>query len=130
VTGLTGCRAAGAYRERPDGTIAGLFYEPFTRYAAAAHGLAASVHKQLPVSGIRTHLARGRLVIASVHREIRRPGLPSPGQGGHLVLVTGYDGDLLHFRNPSGDTAETREAVLRNDTFAGFYAQRAISVAM
>jgi hypothetical protein len=38
--------------------------------------------------------------MASVHRDIRRPDLPSPGRGGHLVLVTGYEDDRIHIRNP------------------------------
>jgi len=125
---LTRSLRFGTYQEHPDGTIRGMFYEPFAQYAAAAHDLKAHVHRQLPVSGIRTQLATGHLVIASVHKEIRHPGLPSPGKGGHLVLVTGYDGDLLHFRNPSGHTHDTRNATLPCSTFTGFYAERAISV--
>lgn len=127
---LTGCRVFGAYQEQPDATIRGLFHEPFARYAAAAHGVAAQVHRQLTVTGIRTHLAAGHLVIASVHKEIRRPGLPPPGKGGHLVLVTGYNGGELHFRNPSGHTDQARNAVLPGSTFAAFYAERAITVAI
>jgi Peptidase_C39 like family len=127
---LTGCVAAGGYRVKQDGTIEGLFYEPFARYAAAAHGLAAEVHRHLPASEIPARLAAGQLVIASVHPEIRRPLLPSPGRGGHLVLVSGYDEDLLHVRNPSGHTPGARSAVLPAGRFAGFYAERAICVAI
>jgi Peptidase_C39 like family len=125
---LAGSLSFGTYQEQPDETIRGMFYEPFAQYAAAAHGLKAHVHRQLPVSGIRTQLAAGRLVIASVHKEIRRPSLPPPSKGGHLVLITGYDGELLHFRNPSGHTHDARNAALPCDKFTSFYAERAISV--
>jgi hypothetical protein len=127
---LTGSLSFGTYTEQPDGTIRGMYYEPFARYAAAAHDLTAHVHRHLPVSGIRAELAAGHLVIASAHKEIRHPGLPPPGKGGHLVLVTGYDGDLLHLRNPSGHTHQTRNATLPCPVFAGFYAERAISIAL
>lgn len=126
---LTGSLSFGAYQEQPDGTIRGMYYEPFAQYAAAEHGLDAHVHRHLPLSAIRPELVAGRLVIASVHKEIRRPEFPARGKGGHLVLITGYDGDLLHFRNPSGHTDHTRNAVLPSGAFASFYAERAISVA-
>jgi Peptidase_C39 like family len=125
---LTGSLSFGTYQEQPNGTIRGMFYEPFAHYASAVHGLKANVHRQLPLSGIRDELAAGHLVIASVHKEIRRPSLPPPGKDGHLVLITGYDGDLLHFRNPSGHTHDARNAALPRGTFTSFYAERAISV--
>jgi hypothetical protein len=127
---LTGSLRFGAYQDQTGGTIRGMYYEPFAQYATAVHGLTAQVHKHLPASAIRAELAAGHLIIASVHKEIRRPGLPPPGKGGHLVLVTGYDGDLLHFRNPSGHTHHARNAVLSGATFANFYAERAISVTL
>jgi hypothetical protein len=126
---LAGCLRAGAYLPQEGGTVQGLIYEPFAQYAATAHGLRAEVCGRLPLADLRARLAAGHLIIASVHREIRRPDQPAPGQGGHLVLVTGYDGDQLHFRNPSGHTSATRTAVLPQETFAAFYAGRGISVA-
>jgi hypothetical protein len=125
---FTGCAAAGGYQEQPDGTLRGLIYQPFAGYVADAFGLRARVHRDLPVTALRDRLAAGDLVIASVHKEIRRPDLAPRGKGGHLVLVTGYDGDLVHLRNPSGHTGSARSAVLPAATFAGFYAERGISV--
>jgi hypothetical protein len=127
---LTGSLPFGCYQQQPDGAIQGMYYEPFAKYTAAVHGLTAHVHKHLPVSGLGDEIAAGNLVIASVHKEIRRPGLPPPGKGGHLVLITGCDSDLLHVRNPSGHTDQTRNAVLAVPVFAGFYAERGISVAL
>jgi hypothetical protein len=74
----------------------------------------------------------GRMVIASVHREIRRPERPAPGQGGHLVLVTGHDplGGTISLANPSGHTAAARSATLPTAVFARFYAGRAVTVTL
>ncbi len=126
---VIGCQAFGGYQEQSDGSIRGLVYEPFARYVGAVHDLGAQIHRELPIAGIRDQVAAGHMVIASVHKEIRKPDLPATGKGGHLVLVTGYDGDLVHFRNPSGHTENTRTAVLSFATFAAFYAERAISIA-
>lgn len=48
----------------------------------------------------------------------------------HLVLVTGYDSDLLHFRNPSAGHADDTQCDLPHHAFASFYAERAISIAI
>ncbi|MGW3494539.1 hypothetical protein [Streptomyces sp. NPDC001020] len=70
-----------------------------------------------------------RLVMASVHKEIRRPENPAPGKGGHLVLVTGRQGDTVQFRNPSGHTEQARTASLPVAEFAEFFAGRGVSLA-
>lgn len=56
------------------------------------------------------------------------PHLPAPGRGGHLVLVIGYDGQGLHFRNPSGHTPAARSAVLPEVDFERFFAGRGVSL--
>lgn len=73
-------------------------------------------------------LADGHLVMASVHREIRRPERPAPGRGGHLVLLTGHDHGSLHFHNPSGHTPDARRAILPIDTFETFFGGRGIAL--
>ncbi|MGW8702823.1 hypothetical protein ACWGOK_38955 [Streptomyces eurythermus] len=75
-----------------------------------------------------TLLDRGRLVMASVHKEIRRPENPAPGKYGHLVLVTGRQGDTVHFRNPSGHTAPARNASLPVAQFAELFGGRGVSL--
>src|SRR5439155_5462489 len=112
----------GTYRTETDGTIRGLFYAPFVDYIAAEHGLAATVHPHLDLDGVLDQLAAGRMVLASVHKEIRRPDRPAPGRGGHLVLVIGHDPDIgtVHLRNPSGHTPAAREAELPAAVFAAF----------
>ncbi|WP_434588492.1 hypothetical protein [Streptomyces sp. A5-4] len=69
--------------------------------------------------------------MASVHYEIRNPGRPAPGRGGHLVLVTGRtpDGEGVHFHNPSGTAPLSRAADLPLATFERFFAGRGVSFA-
>lgn len=125
---LHACAARGGYVTQPDGTVRGLIYDPFAAYAGAEHGLTATVHRRLTLTGLRTELDRGNLVMASVHPEIRRPDRPAPGRGGHLVLVIGHDSRGLHFRNPSGHTPGSRAAVLPAATFGAFFAGRGVAL--
>lgn len=122
------CAAAGGYLRRPDGSVHGLIYRPFAHYAQATHEIGAQVHRSLTTGELRAELCRGHLVMASVHPEIRRPHRPAPGRGGHLVLVIGYDGHGLHFRNPSGHTPAARYAVLPEPEFERFFAGRGVSL--
>jgi hypothetical protein len=125
---LHGCAGHGGYVRQPDGSIRGLIYDPFAAYVRAEHGIGATVHRELSLAGLRAELDRGHLVMASVHPEIRRPDRPSPGRGGHLVLVIGHDSSGLHFRNPSGHTPAARHSVLPGGVFATFYAGRGIAL--
>jgi hypothetical protein len=124
-----GCASYGGYVEDDTGGIKGLYYTPFAEYVRAEHGLAAEVHPHLPITRIPDLLADGHLVIASVHKEIRRPDRPAPGRGGHLVLITGHDHGVLHLNNPSGHTPESRQAQLPVTRFTAFFAERGISLA-
>ncbi|MEV7193718.1 peptidase [Streptomyces sp. NPDC093510] len=118
----------GVYTE-VDGVIKGMIYAPFAEYARDGFGLDAEVHRHLPVEEIGALLDEGRQVIASVHFEIRRPHRPSPGRGGHLVLLTRRTaGGLLHFHNPSGIDARTRAATMSAVEFEPFFAGRGVSL--
>ncbi|MFI7337326.1 peptidase [Streptomyces sp. NPDC050085] len=120
----------GAYTVDADGEIHGMIYAPAVEYVREVHGLEADVHRELTVGGIGEALDAGRLVVASVHYAIRRPHEPSPGRGGHLVLVTSRtaDGTGFHFHNPSGTDAATRTADLPVERFAEFFAGRGMSL--
>ncbi|MFF1497840.1 hypothetical protein [Streptomyces sp. NPDC058304] len=91
--------------------------------------MAAEVHPHLTVPDLLALLDSGRLVMASVHKEIRRTENSAPGRGGHLVLVTGRQGDMVHFRNQSGHIAHARTASLPVAKFAEFFAGRGVSLA-
>lgn len=119
----------GGYTEDADGTIRGLNYAPFAEYVREVHGVNATVHRHLTVEEITGLLDEGRSVMVSVHYEIRRPHRPSPGRGGHLVLVTGRSADGgLHLHNPSGIDAGTRTADLALSDFEPFFAGRGVSL--
>ena len=122
-----GCAEYGAYTDEP-GRPQGLIYRPFAEYARDKHGLRADVITELDPARLTAEVDRGRLVIASVHREIRRPQSDPPGTGGHLVLVTGHVDGQLTFHNPSGHTPEAIVATLPVPVFDRFAARRGIAL--
>jgi hypothetical protein len=138
---LRGALQHGAYVPQADGTVKGMIYAPFVDYIAE-FGLTGQVHPRLTLDRLLAELRPvqpatdgpwfGRLVLASVHREIRRPDRPAPGRGGHLVLVTGHDplAGTVSFANPSGHTPAARAATLPAELFDSFYAGRAVTVTL
>ena len=123
----TGCLEYGAYSDEP-GSPQGLIYRPFAAYARDKHGLQAEVITDLDPARLIAELDAGRLVIASVHPEIRRPHRDPPGTGGHLVLVTGHDNSQIMFHNPSGHVPEAVAATLPAPAFDRFAAHRGIAL--
>ena len=122
-----GCREYGAYVDEP-GRPRGLIYRPFAEYARDKHGLRTDVITELDPARLTAEVDQGRLVIASVHWEIRRPQSDPPGTGGHLVLVTGHVDGQLTFHNPSGHTPEAIVATLPVPVFDRFAARRGIAL--
>jgi hypothetical protein len=122
-----GCLEYGAYTDEP-GRPQGLIYRPFAEYARDKHRLRADVITELDPARLTAEVDRGRLVIASVHWEIRRPQSDPPGTGGHLVLVTGHVDGQLTFHNPSGHTPAAIVATLPVPVFDRFAARRGIAL--
>ena len=83
---------------------------------------------ELDTARLMAELDAGRLVIASVHPEIRRPRNDPPGTGGHLVLITGHTNGLVTFHNPSGHVPEAAVATLPMPVFDRFAAHRGIAL--
>ncbi|WP_160050877.1 C39 family peptidase [Nocardiopsis sp. FR4] len=125
---LHGVRKAGGYVEQPDGSVKGLIYAPFVEYVRDTHRLDARVRTDLDTTALLQELNQGRMVLASVHKEIRRPDRPAPGRGGHLVLVIGHHGGMVHFRNPSGHRPDAVSATLPAERFGEFFAGRGVIV--
>ena len=125
---LRGCLDYGGYVEEPDGRVTGLLYRPFADFTRDCCRLRCDVITDLDPDRITRELDHGRLVMASVHKEIRRPEHDPPGTGGHLVLITGHRDGQVSFRNPSGHTPQAGRATLPMSTFDRFAAQRGISL--
>jgi len=122
-----GAESYGAYADEP-GKPRGLIYRPFVDYVAARHGLSSEVAVGLTAGELCQEVRGGSWVIASVHPEIRRPDRPSPGQGGHLVLVTAAADETVTFNDPSGHRPESLVATLPVTIFDRFYARRGIII--
>lgn len=123
-----GATEYGAYKDLPDGWIRGLTYAPFLDYLRAEHNLNGDFFVDLPLDGMLKLVDDGQFVFASVHKEIRKPHLPPPRKGGHLVVITGANDGTVSFLNPSGHTPEARTANLPLDVFDGFYAGRGVNL--
>ncbi|MFD7477462.1 hypothetical protein ACFV8Z_36460 [Streptomyces sp. NPDC059837] len=83
---------------------------------------------KLGMPGPAEQLNAGRLVTASVSKEIRRPEHAPQRRGGHLVLLIGHDQGRIVFRDPSGHTPQARAAVMDMKEFELFFGGRAISL--
>ncbi|MFC3000692.1 hypothetical protein [Falsiroseomonas tokyonensis] len=118
-------QAEGGYQELADGTIRGLIYAGAVAWLAGQR-IAARIQLDLGAADL---VGEG-LFIASVHPAIRWPDRPSPGRGGHLVLVFGTDeAGRLRFHNPSGDSRASQEDTrLPPADFDRFFAGRGIRI--
>jgi hypothetical protein len=125
---LHGCLKAGGYVEHPDGSVTGLLYRQFSDFTWDRYQLQADVITDLDPSRMIRELGQGRLVMASVHKEIRRPDREPPGTGGHLVLLTGHADGQVTFHNPSGHTPLAGIATLPMTVFDRFAAHRGIAL--
>ncbi|OIQ78735.1 hypothetical protein GALL_395610 [mine drainage metagenome] len=123
-----GARAYGAYSDEP-GQPEGLIYQPFVNYVNDVHHFYAEVVTQLTSARLCAEIEDGRLVIASVNSEIRRPHLiPPPRSGGHLVLVTAAGAETVTFHDPAGHRPEAIVATLPMMLFDRFSAGRGVTL--
>jgi hypothetical protein len=125
---LNGCLDYGGYVEEPDGRITGLLYRPFAGFIRDRYQLPAEIITSLSPDRMTAELDQGRLVMASVHKEIRRPDRDPPATGGHLVLVTSHVDGQVTFHNPSGHTRQAGIATLPITVFDRFAAHRGLAL--
>ncbi|MGZ2358547.1 peptidase [Streptomyces sp. 372A] len=122
-----GAVRAGAYEVTGD-KIKGLIYRPFVDFAERAHRMPAEAHPTLSMVELMVLCGAGRMVMASVSKEIRTPDVTPRRKGGHLVLVRGISDERVYFNNPSGHTALTRKAALPLDIFEQYFGNRGVSL--
>lgn len=124
-----GCKDYGGYVEEPDGKIKGLIYAPFVPFVSERFGLNTRVVTGVSIADIGDILTRSEFFIASVHHSIRWQETEPPSKGGHLVLVTALEGNVIRFHNPSGHEDATRENVeMPLEAFDRFFAGRGIAI--
>ncbi|MBP6115439.1 MAG: hypothetical protein KBC57_08075 [Neisseriaceae bacterium] len=126
------CLAHGGYVQDGD-RIKGLYYRPFIDWVRTHYGLFAELKEHTPIRTLLPHLGTSHAFMASVHPSIRTPQNDPPHQGGHLILVYGFDSahDTLTFHNPSGHLPSTQQAVrMTVANFERFYAGRGILVTL
>ncbi|HSX43281.1 MAG TPA: C39 family peptidase [Candidatus Saccharimonadales bacterium] len=111
--------------------IKGLYYGPFVKFAEKEFGLEGRVASPLSIADIVQEINDGNFVIASVHPTIRDFS-PPPRQGGHLVLLTGYDiadenGPKLYYHDPAGLYEKSQAfASAPVSTFEKYFAGRGV----
>ena len=79
-------------------------YQPYSKWVKL-FGIKATMYNKLTFKSIRTLLASGSLVMASVNPNIKDYNTaPKTQIGGHLVLITGYNKKekTLTIHNPAG----------------------------
>ncbi|MGW7363407.1 C39 family peptidase [Streptomyces sp. NPDC054841] len=101
--------AACAYVRTGETTVKGLIYAPFADWVTRRWGLHAEPRPELAAEEIDAQVARGNLLLLSVHKTIRTLDPAPAGRGGHLVLAVGSGprGVVLH--NPSGLPGRSQE---------------------
>lgn len=131
VTLAKKCSEYGGYKNNPDGSMDGLFYEPFLKFITNEFGLRGKIIKPMIIGDILNALQKEEYVIVSVNPNIRNPSINPKTKGGHLVLVSGYNFDkqLLYIHNPSGFYNKSQKHFPISFTdFEKFFAHRGVLV--
>lgn len=130
VTLAKQCLSYGGYQE-PLLDSPGLFYKPFCTFVSTEYQLDAAPVAALTITEIINTISQSGYIIASVNPAIRDPnGIPT-SQGGHLILVFGYNKKTktLYFHNPSGGTTQNQSNVsLSYKLFKKFFAYKGIVI--
>jgi len=110
----------------------GLQYKEFCIFAKEKFKLTARPVSILTLNQIKYEISKKNFVIISVHPDIRHPESVPPSQGGHLVLVVGYDDQKqgVYIHNPSGYESNNSQsnAFISYKNFHKFFANRGIVI--
>jgi hypothetical protein len=132
VIGLAkACERFGGYHKAGH-TIAepGLHYHAFVRFLRETFGLEARVFPIMTRKDILQCLEAGQVVMVSVHPSIYAPHQKSPGRGGHLVLITGFDQDRQSFtyNDPAGPPDRRQGVTITYADFERFFGHKGIAL--
>lgn len=124
-------KAHGVYKEHGS-DLSSMHYKEFADWIKR-HGIQAKIYTRLSVHGIQKLLSDGDVVIVSVNPNIREYETASnEQQGGHLVLVTGYNKkeNALTLHNPSGFVSQNTQEnhTIPIPKFLKYYAKRGIAL--
>jgi hypothetical protein len=103
------CCRRGAFIEKANGEIKGIFYKPLLK-VAADYGLHGKIHRWLPLMQLKHLLRVGQIPVISI--ELSR--VHKEYHGGHLLVVVSYDAstNIFTVHDPSSVLAQPGEAVL------------------
>ena len=120
---------AQAYIPQPDGSVRGLIYAPFVAMIADQYAIEARVDTAISRDSLAAYLKRRQPVMASVSPKIRdaRQANDDPGgNGGHLVLCYGLEGDRVWFNNPSATESAPYHSSMPLEMFFSWCAGRGV----
>ena len=120
----------GVYNAEKSGGLSSMQYFEFSRWIRK-HNIEGKVISRLTIRGIQFALSNNSLVIVSVNPNIRGyNSVPVEQQGGHLVIVTGYNQNagIITFNNPSGFANQQTQVghTISIAEFRKYYAGRGI----
>ena len=124
-------KAHGVYKEH-SGELSSMHYKEFANWITS-YGVGAKIYTRLGIRGLQKLLSDGDVVIVSVNPNIREYETASnEQQGGHLVLVTGYNKkeNTLTLHNPSGFVSQNTQEnhTVPVQKFLKYYAGRGIAL--
>lgn len=123
----------GCYRDNPRSEYGmdGMFYQPFLEFIDREFDLSGKIISPLTINDIIRGIDEGKLVIVSVSPEIRNfeSSKIVDKNGGHLILVIGYDfaNKFLIFNNTGYIKRQEKTKILFND-FDRYFASRGIII--
>lgn len=112
-------------------SLDGLYYKPFLKFLDQEFHLQGKIISPLVLGEIMQELGQGNFILASVSPYIRNPGSKNSKQGGHLVLMLGYDlkKRIFYFHNSSGIYQKSQEySEINFQDFRNFFDNKGLTI--